>query len=400
MRNASGNRQLGQVLSRFGLLILGLLLVVVFSIALPETFPTSLTAKSILDAQAVIALLALAETLVVIVGEYDLSVGYVAGFSSILVLGLIVRDGIPWVLAVLIVIALGAIIGLVNGILVHVARIDSFIATLGTGTLVYAAANWYTDGQQVTAEKLPHGFTSIYSLTIFGIPASAIYVVLAAAVLWVVLDYMPLGRYLYAIGGNRRAAELTGIRSRRFVIGAFVAAGALVSVAGVVLSSRLQIGDVGNGPDFLLPTFVGALLGSTTIKPGRANPWGTLVAVFVLGVGIAGFQQLGGSYFITPLFNGSTLIIGVGAAGYAARRIRKARRQPAPSTGQSSPVTDLHHVTADVSATLLSPDDLNFSEANAQADHLTPPDTRRHESSPTQPPAQDTTGTERHENPR
>lgn len=328
-------RNLGNALSRYGLLILGLLLIVAFSVALPNSFPTNRTAQSILDAQAIVALLALAETLVVIVGEYDLSVGYSAGFSSILVLGLIVRDGIPWALAVLLVIALGAAIGLVNGLLVYVAQIDSFIATLGTGTLVYAASNWYTNGQQVTAERLPHGFTSIYSLKILHVPGSAIYVLVVAAALWIVLDYMPLGRYLYALGGNRSAAQLTGIPARRFVIGAFVAAGALVAVAGVVLSSRLQIGDVGNGPDFLLPTFVGALLGSTTIKPGRANPWGTLVAVFVLGVGIAGFQQLGGSYYITPLFNGSTLIIGVGAAGYAARRVRKVRSVPVARPGAS-----------------------------------------------------------------
>lgn len=349
-RKASRNRQFGHVLSRYGLLILGLLLIVTFSLALPDTFPTSRTAQSILDAQAIVALLALAETLVVIVGEYDLSVGYSAGFSSILVLGLIIRDGVPWPLAVLLVIAVGAAIGLVNGILVYVAKIDSFIATLGTGTLVYAASNWYTNGQQVTAEALPHGFTSIYSLKILDVPGSAIYVVLAAAVLWIVLDYLPLGRYLYALGGNRKAAELTGIHARRFVIGAYVAAGALVAIAGVILSSRLQIGDVGNGPDFLLPTFVGALLGSTTIKPGRPNPWGTLVAVFVLGVGIAGFQQLGGSYYITPLFNGSTLIVGVGAAGYAARRIRKVRRTPAPDTPNYSQTP-----TADGAASSPSP---------------------------------------------
>jgi ribose transport system permease protein len=127
------------------------------------------------------------------------------------------------------------------------------------------------------------------------------------------------------LGANRRAAELTGIPARRYVLGAFVCSGVIVAGASVVLASRLQIGTVSTGPDYLLPVFVGALLGSTTIKPGRANAWGTVIAVMLLGIGIAGLQQMGGSYFIVPLFNGSTLILGVGLAGWASRRVRRAR---------------------------------------------------------------------------
>ncbi len=317
----------GQAASRYGLLVLGLLLIITFSLLLPATFPTSTTARSILDAQAIIALLALAETIVVIVGEFDLSVGYLTGLTHILVLGFIIKSGLPWGLAVVLVIGIGLGIGLVNGVLVHVMQIDSFIATLGIGTIAYAISNWYTAEQQISG-VLPAGFTDIYATKILDIPASAFYVLGLLMVLWIVLDFTPTGRYLYALGGNRRAAELTGIPSRRYVIGAFMASGGIVAIAGIVLASRLQIGDVGNGPDFLLPTFVGAMLGSTTIKPGRANPWGTLVAVMVLGIGIAGFQQLGGTYFITPLFNGTTLVVGVGVAGYASRRVRRTRRPP------------------------------------------------------------------------
>jgi ribose transport system permease protein len=317
----------GQIASRYGLLSLALVLVVVFSLLLPRTFPTSTTALAIVDAQAVIAMLALAETIVVIVGEFDLSVGYLIGLSHILVLGFIVKSGMPWGLAVVLVVAIGLFVGLVNGLLVHVAKIDSFIATLGLGTILYSISNWYTSSQQVTG-KLPRGFLKIYSNKPLGIPVLGIYVLVLLLVLWVVLEFTPTGRYLYALGGNRRAAELTGISSRRYVIGAFMASGAIVAVAGVVLASRLQIADVGNGPDYLLPTFVGAMLGSTTIKPGRPNPAGTIVAVLVLGIGIAGFQQIGGStYFIVPLFNGTTLVVGVGLAGYASRRVRRVRRQ-------------------------------------------------------------------------
>lgn len=318
------SRGMGDVLSRYGLLSLALLLVGIFSALLPGSFPTELTARSILDNQSIVVLLALAEMLVVIVGEFDLSVGYMTGLSHILVIGFIVHTNLPWGTSVLLVLLVGGLVGLLNGVLVHVFHIDSFIATLGSGTLAYAAANWYTEGQQV-AGTLPDGFTAIYASSIAGVPVSAFYVVGLALLLWVVLEYTALGRSLYALGANRRAAELTGIRARRYVIGVFVAAGVIVAAASVLLASRLQIGTVSTGPDFLLPVFVGALLGSTTIKPGRANAWGTVVAVLLLGIGIAGLQQLGGDYFIVPLFNGSTLIIGVGLAGYAARRVRRAR---------------------------------------------------------------------------
>jgi ribose transport system permease protein len=331
---------MGRLFSQYGLLVIGLAFAITFSLLLPATFPTTTTVRSILDAQAVIALLALAETIIVIVGEFDLSVGYSVGICSILSIGFITRNGLPWIVSVLLVICVGVGVGLVNGLLVHVAKIDSFIATLGVGTIAYAVSNWYTADRQVTGQ-LPAGFDDIYSAKFLGIPASGVYVFLLLVIMWIVLDFTPAGRYLYALGGNRRAAELSGIPARRYIIGAFMASGMIVAFAGVLLASRLQIGDVSNGPDFLLPIFVGAMLGSTTIKPGRANPAGTLVAVFVLGIGIAGFQQLGGStQFIVPLFNGVTLVAGVGLAGFAARRISRVRRPPTHREEVAAPIAE------------------------------------------------------------
>lgn len=333
-------RPLAEHLSRFGLVLVAAALAIGFSIALPDTFPTSLTWRGILDDQAVIALLALGLTMVVAVGEFDLSVGYLVGLLHILAVGLIVKQGLPWLAVVVIVVAVGLLVGLVNGLLVQVVQIDSFIATLGTGTIAYAAANWYSQGQQVTG-ALPHGFTSIYSGSLLGIPNVAWYVAALTLVVWLLLEYTPTGRYLYALGSNRRAAELAGIPTGRYVIGTFVVAGGITGLTGVVLASRLQLGDVSTGPDYLLPVFVGAMLGSTTIRQGRSNPLGTIVAVATLGIGIAGLQQLGGSYFVLPLFNGSTLIIGVGLAAFAGRRARRGRpglsaaREPVADPGSS-----------------------------------------------------------------
>jgi ribose transport system permease protein len=225
---------------------------------------------------------------------------------------------------VVIVLLVGALIGLINGLLVQVAKIDSFIATLGVGTVIYGLSNWYTNGQQIVG-TIPNGFLAISNTTLFGIPAPAIYVAVIAVVLWIAFEFLPVGRYLYALGSNARAAELSGIPRARYVIGAFVAGGLLTAFAGVVLASRLQVGQSNVGPDYLLPAIVGALLGATTIRPGRVNVWGTIIAILLLAVGVAGIEQFGAAFFVDSLFNGLTLVIAVGLAGYAARRRLQAR---------------------------------------------------------------------------
>jgi len=305
-----------------GLLILTLLLVAIFSALLPRTFPTQLTAAAILQETSTVALLALGETVVIASGQFDLSIGYVIDICAVLTVGL-QKAGVPWPAVVVIVLLLGLAIGAINGLLVEYAKIDSFIATLGVGTIMYGFANWYTAGRQIVV-VLPPAFLAVNQASFLGIPLPAWYVAVFAVVFWAVLEYLPIGRYLYAVGSNRRAAELVGVRTSRYVIGAFVVSGLTTSFAGIVLASKLQVGQSSVGPEYLLPAFVGALLGATTIKPGRVNALGTIVAVLILAIGIAGLEQLGGAFFVEPLFNGSTLIVAVGLAAYAARRRQRA----------------------------------------------------------------------------
>lgn len=227
--------------------------------------------------------------------------------------------GLPWPMAVAIVLLLGAVTGFLNGLLVEVAKIDSFIATLGTGTVLYALALWHTGGRQMVG-LLPDGFYALNTTFVFGLPITAYYLIVITVVMWVVLEYTPVGRYLYAIGANQRAAQLNGIPTRKYVIGAFVASGTMTALAGVLLAAKLRIGQASVGLEFLLPALVGAFLGSTTIKPGRVNVWGTVVGVVILAVGISGIQQFGGSFWVEPLFNGVTLLVAIGIAGYAQRK--------------------------------------------------------------------------------
>ncbi|MNR11254.1 D-allose transport system permease protein AlsC [compost metagenome] len=211
------------------------------------------------------------------------------------------------------------------------AKIDSFIATLGTGTVVYALALWHSGGRQVFGE-LPDGFLLLNGASLFGLPICTFYLIGLALLLWVVTEFLPIGRFLYAIGANPKAAELNGIPSRRYVIGAFMGSGLLTAFAGVLLASKLEIGQASVGLEFLLPALVGAFLGSTTIRPGRVNVWGTLIGVGVLAVGIAGIQQLGGAFFVEPLFNGVTLLLAIGIAGYAGRRRTRVRNTRNPAS--------------------------------------------------------------------
>ncbi|QFQ95681.1 ABC transporter permease [Streptomyces phaeolivaceus] len=312
----------GHLIGAYGLLGLTALLVLVFSLALPRTFPTLDTLDSILSAQSIPAVLALAAMVPIVTGAFDLSIGYGLGLAHVMVLYLVVEAGWPWPLACLVVIAGGLVVGVLNGVVVEFGRIDSFIATLGTGSMMFAVTGWITDGGRIVPgpQGLPPAFTDLYTSTFLGLPVPAFYVLALAVVLWLVLERLPIGRCLYVVGSNPRAADLVGIPVREYTVCAFAASGLIVGFAGVLLAAQQQIGNPSVGLDYLLPAFVGALLGSTAIKPGRPNALGTLVAVAVLAVGLTGIAQLGADFWTVPLFHGGTLLLAVGLAGYAARR--------------------------------------------------------------------------------
>jgi ribose transport system permease protein len=306
----------------YGLLALAALLFLGFSVALPGTFPTLGNISAILANQSIPAVLALGATITIVTGKFDLSIGYGLGLAHVVVLHLIVDEGWSWLPACGAVLLGGAVVGAVNGGVVEFGRIDSFIATLGTGSVMYAFTGWITGGARIVPgpQGLPAAFTDLYDSTLLGLPVSAWYVLALAVALWLLLERLPLGRYLYVIGAGVRAAELVGIPTRRYSVYAFTCSGLVVGFAGILLAAQQQIGNPSVGMEYLLPAFVGALLGCTAIKPGRANAMGTLVAVAVLAIGLAGIGQLGAEFWTTPLFNGVTLLIAVGLAGYVARR--------------------------------------------------------------------------------
>jgi ribose transport system permease protein len=310
-----------RVLPVYGLVILTVALILLFSITLPN-FATYLNFKLSAAGKAVPAILALAVTIPMAAGKIDLSIGYALGLWHILVLVLQIRYGVPWPAAVGIVLLLGILVGFLNGLLVELAQVDAFIATLGTGTLLYAGSIFLTEGKQVVDANnvVSRDFAQLAGFEVLGVPGPFAIVLLLTFVMWIAFERLPIGRYLYASGANPRAAELNGIPRRRYVYGSFVSSGLLTALAGVLLAARLGVGQANTGPDYLLPALVAAFLGSTTIKPGRVNPWGTLVGVVILAVGISGIEQNGAAFFVEPLFNGLTLVVAISIASWAGRR--------------------------------------------------------------------------------
>lgn len=313
-----------QVLPSWGLPLATLALLALFSLMLPTTFPTAANLQAVIRDHSVVAILSLGVLLPMIIGKIDLTVGYGVVMWHILAITLQTRFGLPWYGAVASVLVLGAGVGLLNGVLVEIARIDAFIATLGTGTVLYALAIWHTDGQQVTG-VLPPVFFGLSAWTVLGIPVSAFYIAVIAAVLWVLTEKTTLGRFLYAVGGNPRAAALNGIPVRPITILAFVLSGLLTGMAGVLMAARLGVGQASAGLEFLLPALVGVFLGTTTILPGRPNVRGTLVGILVLAVGVTGIEQSGGAPYVEPLFDGATLLLSIALAA-AGLKLRRAGR--------------------------------------------------------------------------
>src|SRR4051794_7690930 len=209
MRSISS--EFSRAISVWGLLILLVVLIVAFSMLRPDTFLTYFNIRSILSNKSVQALVALSVFIPMTANQFDLSAGFNVGISQVLAIGL-QAQGLPWWAAVAAVILLGAFVGLINGFLVTRIKIDSFIATLGTGTVLYGLNAWYTGGQQVLGD-LPPAFLAI-SGNIGFIPAPAIYTLIVSLVLWIVFEYLPLGRYLYVLGASPRAAELNGISAK------------------------------------------------------------------------------------------------------------------------------------------------------------------------------------------
>lgn len=293
--------------------ILGLVAMIgSFSVLSPGAFPTFNNFVNVLNQTSLAMIIAGGLTLAVIVGELDLSIGYAASLHGVLVTGLIVQSKLPVAVAIIIVLALGALIGVINGLIVTKLRVNSVIATLGVGTILVGLSFAYSAGAPIAA-GVPDEFLDLaLARWLFGIPNPIIVMALVLAGLWVLVERTSLGQEIQAVGGNPAAARLAGIDVDRIKIIGFVISGMCAALTGVLLASRLGSGTTSAADSYLLTAFAAVFLGSATLRDGEFHVLGTFVGALIIAFGFNGLNIFGAPTFSQYVFQGAILIVAVG----------------------------------------------------------------------------------------
>jgi ribose transport system permease protein len=303
---------------KIGAIYVWLVIIVVFTIWAPDTFPTLDTAKQILNTNAITGLAALAILIPLSARVFDLSFAYVMTLSGVVVAKLITH-GTPLGISIAAGLLVGVGIGLINASVVVLAKIDSFIGTLATGSLILALITMVTNDTPVSSGALAGQFAKIGQTTISGVTLPVIYMVVVAVGIWYVLEHTATGRRLYATGFNPDAARLAGVPVNRLRFLALVTSGTLAGATGIVLASILGSGSPTAGTPYLLPAFAAAFLGATQLKNGRFNAWGTVIAVLLLGTGTTGLALAAAPQWSQSMFVGVVLIGALAVTGLQRR---------------------------------------------------------------------------------
>jgi ribose transport system permease protein len=303
---------------KIGAIYVWALIALVFAIWVPDRFPQVATVKQILNANAITALAALSIVIPLTTRTFDLSFAFTMTMAGVTAAHFVaVGWALPLALAAGMVVALA--IGLVNAVVVVGMRIDSFIATLATGSLIQALITMATGDTPILDIKLSGGFAKIGQTEIAGVTLPVFYAVLVALAIWYLLEHTATGRRLYATGFNPDAARLAGVSVDRLRFMSLIASGGLAGAAGIVLASTLQSGSPTAGSPYLLPAFAAAFLGATQLKHGRFNAWGTIIAVLLLGTGTTGLALANAPQWAANMFVGVVLIASLAVTGIQRR---------------------------------------------------------------------------------
>jgi ribose transport system permease protein len=304
---------------RIGAVYVWLAIILVFTVWVPETFPNVGTAKQILNSNAITGLAALSITIPLAARVFDLSFAYVMTLTGVAVSHFIAKDGIPLVPALGLGLAIGLAVGLINAVVVVTMRIDSFIATLATGSLITALITMVTNDTPISDAKLGGGFAKIGQTTVGGLTLGVYYFAAVAVVIWYVLEHTATGRRLYATGFNPDASRLGGVRVDRLRFLSLIVSGGLAGFSGIVLASTLGSGSPTAGTPYLLPAFAAVFLGATQLKQGRFNAGGTIIAVLLLGTGTTGLGLASAPQWAGDMFVGVVLIAALAVTGLQRR---------------------------------------------------------------------------------
>ena len=317
-------RSLVDLAIRYGFLVLMAVLIVFFGI-MAEGFLTPFSAVFILQSVAITGILALGVTATLVVGGFDLSIGAVATSALMLSSYVMVVWEMSALSAVLICLAMGAFVGLINGLLVVKMRVPDLLATLGMMFLLVGAQRIPTEGRSIsTGMSLPDGSVAngkfseaflalgrhrIDFIAPNLVPLSVIFLIAIALGVWVFLETTRHGRLMYAIGSNQQAASLAGANVNRYKIVAYMISGVLASVGGILLAARLGRGDVASGNNLLLDSVAAALIGFAVLGASKPNAFGTAVGALFVGILLQGLTMMNAPYYTQDFVKGAVLVI-------------------------------------------------------------------------------------------
>jgi fructose transport system permease protein len=291
---------------------IALLIACIFFATQTDRFLTGENLSLILQQVMVVGVIAIGQTLIVLTAGIDLSCGMVMALGGIVMTKLAVELGLPVPLAILAGIAVTALFGLINGLLVTRIKLPPFIVTLGTLNIAFAVTQLYSNSQTIT--DLPAGMTWLGNTFPIGgteVAYGSVLMVLLYLGVWFYLRETAAGRHIYAVGNNPEATRLTGIATERVLLGVYVLAGIFYGVASLLAVSRIGVGDPNAGQTENLDAITAVVLGGTSLFGGRGVVLGTLVGAIVVGVLRNGLTLMGVQSVFQVLITGILVILAV-----------------------------------------------------------------------------------------
>lgn len=311
----TGIRSRADLLQSFALLGVLVLLVAVLA-ALNEAFLTWSNFLNVLRQISVLMLGAVGETLIILSGGFDLSIGSMQALASSVTASVMLHWGIGP--AILLGLLVGVVGGLLNGVVITKIRVNPLVATLGTMSIFRGFALITTGGDVVFG--LPSEFLFLGTGFVGGVPVPAIFAIAALVVGFVLLRMTVFGLNIYAIGGNREAARLSGIKVDRVLIACYTIGGLLAALSGVIMTARLSSGQPTLGHGFELNAIAAVVIGGTSLSGGAGGLGGTIIGVFLIGVLSNGLNILNVNYFWQQVIIGSIIIMAVAIDNLRHRR--------------------------------------------------------------------------------
>ncbi len=305
---AKPGRSLGRTLLQGGTVIALIALIAFFFAMRPDVFLSFTNVKNILFQVSILAIIASAQTVVMVVGDFDLSLGATSSLAGAVAAALML-GGVPMWTAISVAAGVGLLIGLANGFLIAYLRLSAFVATLATMTSVVGLAYLVTAG--TTLFSLPEGFNNLGQGKFLNVPLPVYIAIVISLIIWGTLRFTTIGRSWHATGGNQEVARLSGVNVRRARLLAFTLAGLVSAIGGILLAARLGSASAVQGSDNMMFSVAAVFLGMTVIRSGMANLGGTMVGVTIIGVMSNGLNILGVNSYVQQVVTGLIIIAAV-----------------------------------------------------------------------------------------